>query len=400
MDNRGKSLNLGLGKWLIFAYLVLFPLGQLIRVNYNFFGLTIPIHPLDIVTFISVPIYLLAVGRQPKVFSHILGFLGVATFSLILSLTYFPISSVFWGTLYLFRLFSYSTFFVIAWSTARKNESFKGVLFNGLILVAFFSAVFGWIQYFWIPDLTSLRYIGWDDHLYRLVGTFFDPGYTGIILVFGFFTALTKYLRKRQNSALILSIFFLLSVAFTYSRASYLALLAGVIWLVVKRRKFKVLFWVAAVVIIVILALPRPAGEGVRLERLQSVYARSLNYSQTLAIIYTKPLFGVGFNNICQARTELFAGEGFQSHACSGADSSLLFVVATTGVIGLLAYLSMGLKILKAVDHDIYGQTFLISSVGLITHSLFVNSLFYPWVMGYMAILLAISITDNESSTG
>lgn len=398
MDSRKKSLGRGLAERLIFVYLVLFPLGQLIRINYNFFGLAIPIHPSDVVTFISVPIYLLGLGRQPKVFSYILGFLGVATFSLILSLTYFPISSVFWGTLYLFRLFSYSAFFAIAYNCARKDESFKGVLFNGLILVSFFTAVFGWIQYFWIPDLTSLKYIGWDDHLNRLVGTFLDPGYTGIILVFGFFAVLTKYLHKKRNSSLVLSIFFLLSTAFTYSRASYVALLAGVIWLVVKRRKFKVLFWVAAVVIIVILALPRPAGEGVRLERLQSIYARGLNYSQTLAIIYTKPLFGVGFNNICRARTELFAGEGFQSHACSGADSSLLFVVATTGVVGLLVYLSMGLRILKAVEFDIYGQTFLISSVGLITHSLFVNSLFYPWVMGWMGILLAISVRNGSNS--
>lgn len=398
MASREKRLTYLVAESLTFTYLALFPLGQLIRLSYNFFGLNIPVHPLDVVVLSSVPVYLSGALKKPRVFNSILGFYAVAAFSLILSLPVFPIKSIFIATLYLLRLFAYGTFFVLVWNLARKKLVFRKTLFGSLILVSVFTAIFGWIQYFWLPDLTSLKYIGWDDHLFRLVGTFLDPAFTGIILVLGFFASLIKYLDKKTNLPLALVVFLLVSTAFTYSRASYLAVLGGIFWLAVKRRKFKVLFWVVSLLVVIVLALPRPGGEGVRLERLQSVYARAQNYSQTLKIIASRPLFGVGFDNICQARTETFGGESYESHACSGADSSLLFVAATTGTCGLLAFLYMFFRILRGVARDIFGQTFIASSLALLIHSLFSNSLFYAWVMGWMGILLAISVKDASKS--
>ena len=88
---------------------------------------------------------------------------------------------------------------------------------------------------------------GWDDHLYRLIGTFLDPGFTAIILVFGFLTSLAYYLKPaapkggfKNKYFLLISIFLFVSILFTYSRAGYIALIVGMgiyyrkqLWLIV-----------------------------------------------------------------------------------------------------------------------------------------------------------------------
>lgn len=394
MDNAKKDLIWEIGEKLIFVYLVIFPLGQLIRVNFNFLGTKIPIHPTDVITLISVPFFLLGHLKQPKFFPSVLSFLVVATFSLLLSLNYFSAREVAVGTLYWLRYLSYSTFFLLVWNIVRDKKKLRVTLFDSLISVCFFIGLFGWIQYFWIPDLTSLRYVGWDDHLNRLVGTFLDPGFTGIILVLGFLASFNKFLERKDKTMFWLSLMFLLTLALTYSRASYLAFAAAVFATALFKRGAKKSAILVLILLIIAVFLPRPAGEGVRLERVASLHARAQNYQQTLTLIKAHPLFGIGFNNLCAERNRLFGGIGYQSHACSGADSSLLLVVATTGTVGLTVFLYMAWRILKSLRQDFFGKTFIASAVALLVHSLFVNSLFYPWVMGFLAVLLAISLRE------
>ena len=148
--------------------------------------------------------------------------------------------------------------------------------------------------------------------------------------------------------------------------------------------------------LILIPLLPRPPGEGVKLERLHSVYAKAQNFSETVTIISKNPLFGVGFNNICAARIRYIGDPGYKSHACSGSDSSLLFVAATTALVGLLVFLYMAYKIIKSISRNVYGVSFLACSGALFVHSLFVHSLFYPWVMGWMGMLVAFVLHAGD----
>ena len=78
--------------------------------------------------------------------------------------------------------------------------------------------------------------------------------------------------------------------------------------------------------------------------------------------------------------------------SCSGSDSSLLFVFATTGIVGLMIFLYAGRVMFSSTGRAVYGIAFVSSLVAVLIHSLFLNSLFYPWVMGWMGILLAISL--------
>ena len=389
-----------LSERLIFVYLVIFPLGQLIRLRLDFYGVKVPIHPTDVIVGISIVLFLLSRSEKPKIFKHILSFLLVALFSLIFSLTQFNISQVAIGSLYLVRLSAYAFFFLLTWNIVTKGKHLKGTLFNGLIAVSIAVGIFGWIQYFWLPDLRSLRLLGWDDHLYRLTGTFLDPGFTGIILVLGALTSISKYLRGKDRKVILISAFLLISIIFTYSRASYIAMFSGLIalFILVKRDVKKVFFLVFLLFLLVLPFIPRQLSEGAQLERTHSIYAKITNYSQTLTIFKKSPLFGVGFNNICSFRVKYFGDLGYKSHSCSGSDSSLLLVLATTGVVGLLVFVNTSLQILRSVKRNLFGNTFLICSSALFIHSLFLNSLFYPWIMGWMGILLAIALGDRSKS--
>jgi len=211
---------------LIFLYLLLFPFGQLIRQSVLIYGLNITFHPTDLVVGLSLIYYLVAKLKQPSITNHISVFLAAGAFSLLISLSFFENLEILRGLLYLLRLFAYVGFFVVVWNYAKKR-GYKRNLFNSLIALASLIAILGWMQLILLPDLTSLKFLGWDDHKYRLVSTLLDPGFTGIILVLGFLAAISKYFKEKSKLSLLLSALLVLTVVFTYSRASYLGLLGG-----------------------------------------------------------------------------------------------------------------------------------------------------------------------------
>lgn len=391
MDLSKKIYNT-LGNTCIFLYLLSLPFGQLTRVVVSVGDLSIPIVLSDIIVGISVPLLFIKDTKRPRIFGVLFSFVLVAFFSLVNSLILFSVKEVLWGSFYLIRLSAYFSFFVLVWNLVRRRKIQRMLLFEGLILGSVFSAIFGWIQYIWVPDLTWLKYFGWDDHLYRLVGTFLDPGFTAIILVFGALLSFFKFMKTRKVRDFMLVVFLLVSSTFTYSRSTLLALFFALVFILFKEKALKA-FPLIILFFILILLLPRPQGEGVRIERVASVNARLQNYSQTLTLIKQSPLFGVGYNNLCKIRLKTFSGKP-ESHACGGSDSSLLFITATTGIVGLLTFIYLVYRIVKSLRNDLYGKSFLVSSIFLLINSFFINSVFYPWVLGYMMILLAIGIRE------
>ena len=185
-------------------------------------------------------------------------------------------------------------------------------------------------------------------------------------------------------------------MAFTYNRASFLALASGIFYFGYRYAKQAVKYFLITMFFIslFLVALPRFKSEGTLLERSVSVVSKISNYKETLRVFSTSPLFGVGFNNLCIVRLSVFGGNP-ASHACSGADSSILFVLATTGVVGFSVFLLLVQKIFVSLGKNRYSKMFATLSIALFADSLFVQSAFYPSVMGYMAILYAISLDSQ-----
>ncbi len=375
----------------------MFPFGKLLSLNLGVFNNYIRFNLIDIFPVLSIPFYFLldkSFNKSVKVVKAIRPFLVVLIFSLALSYPALSISQFLYGSFYLVRLIGYFCFFYLVLICIKNKIFEKEAIYLLLIIVSLMVGIFGWIQYFWFPDLTSLKYIGWDDHLYRLTGTFLDPGFTSIILVLGLMLAVVKLFEsKKKQIIFILAVFLFISIAFTYSRAGYIALICGLLSLFLYKKEIKKFQALLLGILFIFVILPRPASEGVRLERLNSIKARIQNYKETIEIFKISPLFGVGFNNLCTYRAKFFGGDP-NSHSCGGSDSSILFVLATSGVVGILVFFKTVFTLFKEAENGFYGLALRVCLIALLINSLFINSLFYPWVMGYVSVLLALGLKE------
>lgn len=376
----GIIKRLNFGNIFLFLFFILFPFGQIIRIGI--------VQPLDIVAM-SGGLYALFAGfKKPKFFKYFENFLFVASLTWIFSILIFRQVEVFYGLLYLLRLGAYFYFFLYVWNFTKTTKDSRKLLMDTLFSLSMISAFFGWIQYFLIPDLKPFFTWGWDEHLFRLVGTFLDPTFLGLIITFGLFIAID---RKKWFS----TFFLLISLAFTYSRASYLAFLMGVIFLAIFKKMYKEVAITLFGLILLIFILPTARNHSVELFRSFSAIARIENYGETLIIFAKSPVFGVGYNNLCLARNKFIGPMSFSSHACSGSDSSLLFFLATMGVTGFFVFIYNATLVSGFVKK---GGTSLIlkaSVVALLVHSLFSNSMFYLWILGYLIILLGVNLGDK-----
>ena len=392
MDKTAKKIT----EILLFIYLSLFPFGQLLSFPLTILGFSVRVHPIDFVVALLGLTFLKAKLKVPKVSIYILNFLIVLSFSLVFSLAFFGIRDILPGVLYLTRIVFYFLFFLSVWNYVRSQRT-KNTIFNSLLLVSLSVSAFGLFQYFIYPDVRPFTVWEWDDHLFRLVSTFMDPGFTGIILVLGFLLSAAKFIKSRKNYLIGVMGFLLASIALTYSRASYISLFAGTGLLLFLTGKIKKIFILLAIFLTIVFLIPNWGSEGVRLLRTRSIFTRVESYQEAITLTRKSPLFGVGYNNLCIAK-EKFLGQAadYSSHSCSGVESGLLLALATSGVVGILAFLTMLIKVVKATGKDIFGNLFTSSLLAVLTHSLFVNSLFYPWVMGYLAILLSISLKERN----
>lgn len=385
-----KGLQQSIGRLIVFGFLFIFPFGQLLRLELRYGESTIPLLLIDF--FSAACLIIVPFVKKPRIFSSFNNFIIICLFSLLFSCINLNFNNVLLGSLYLLRLVGYFSFFVLTWNLVKNDNVFREKVINVLIITLIFTTLLGWIQYLLFPDLISLKNVGWDDHLGRLVGTFLDPGFTSVILLIGFLVSLYSFLNEKKMVFLFISIFFIISLALTYSRAGYVAFVVGILTVVFLTRKFIILAFVVFF-LLVLTVLPRGLGEGVRLERTASVEARFKNYAQTWEIFFQNPIFGVGYNNICLYRVGKF-GEDPKSHACGGADSSLLFVLATTGVTGFIVFVNLLLRLFRSIGDYRYGDLVKTVLVSLGVGSLFANVIFYPFILGIMAILIAIGLKE------
>lgn len=284
-----------------------------------------------------------------------------ALIAIISNLLYFNLTA--W--LYLVRLLSLISLLIFP----PKLDIYQQKFLN-IILIA--TIIFGYIQYFLWPDFTIMSNLNWDPHLYRLVGAYFDPTFTG--LIFLFILIYTYFSTIKFKNIILFTIY--IAIALTYSRSTLLSFLIVFSYVAFIKKNIKKFFVTLLIFIFTIVILPRLPGEGTKLERTSSFYAKIANYKQGLKVFSQSPLTGIGYNNIPQLNQQ-----NTQSHANSGFDSSLLTIAITTGIFGLI-FLILGLQY-EFKNASLFYQTLLLA---ILIHSLFANSLFYP----YTALLLIL----------
>jgi hypothetical protein len=264
--------------------------------------------------------------------------------------------------LYLFRLTFLLSFFIFP---LKIDEKTKKIFY----LIIFSNVIFGLVQYFFWPDFTSFKYLNWDPHLYRLVSTFFDPTFTALIYLF---LIIIVFLNKKIPFKKTIIIISYLAMALTYSRSSYISFFIAFTFIAYQKKSFKIFIFSSLLIFSTIFLLPRFEGEGTKLERTSSISAKIENYKKGFNLFLKSPIIGHGYNNLLYIRQI----NNSNSHANSGFDGSLMTILTTCGLIGLILF-TLGLKTIF-IQGNLIKKTILIS---VLIHSLFANSLLYPWVL-------------------
>ncbi|MBU0619377.1 O-antigen ligase family protein [Patescibacteria group bacterium] len=349
-------------------------LGQLVRIplTQSTIGLYLP----DLLCLLLLLSWLLIVKptwsqlKKRPLTKPILGFALIALLSLFLAGFTFSVKEIFIAGLYLGRWLVYAgTYWVFCW-LFQKEKKFKQLWPKLMLGGIFLFALLGLVQYFIWPDLRPLKLLSWDDHYFRLASTFLDPNFAGIWLFFGLVLAL-------EILPWVLPVFYL-ALALTYSRGSYLGFVLGILYLALAKKKLRIFVITILVLAPTLVLLPRPGGEGVKLERSKSTLARVSNWQESLELALKKPIFGYGFNTLRYVKDEPV------SHAGAGVDSSLLFVLLTSGLFGLTAYLFLLVKLW--LNGGLVLKT---SLLAVLIHSFFNNTLFYAPVMFWLWTLAA-----------
>ncbi len=366
--------------------------------------------------------------RWPKsaLFAPFATFVVIATLSLIHGSAVLAPKEVLISSLYLIRFIEYFLIiFIVSDLTQINAPSPPARILNTILLAGLIVAIAGFIQLKWFPSFESFEQLGWDPHIGRLLSTWFDPNFTGGLLAFLVIVGTAKVLSRFSNFGFrnflvfrysIFVFIFLYSLLLTYSRSSYLMLVAGlgIIGLI----KSKKLLLIGALAIALLLTVSPRAGDrvvdlyytgqslfGLTAELPDATARLRLNsWRSAWIIIQDHPFLGVGYNTYTYAQANYGFIDDLKKHSASGSDSTLLTIWATTGIFGLLAYLwILGTILYITFRHrqNPLSLGVLAGTIGLLVHSLIVNSLlFTPFlVFYYTAVGLALTHSPSHGRT-
>lgn len=344
-------------------------------------------------TFIPAVLFFL-IGFASLLFNS--GGMGTRTF----------LESSFYG----FRwIFMYLLYLVIISNSQKNNYIYWSVFIFGALL-----SIAGFVQLKFYPDFMEFTQYGWDPHRNRLLSTWFDPNFTGEMLAF-ILTILLGFIfkEKRYHSLLMLMGAIMLSALFlTYSRSAYLSLiLAFTIFGLL--RSIKIVIAGLGIFIILLTFSDRAQerfydlgvsigsvfGENYQLPD-PSGRIRFLSWQEGYNLFIDSPIIGQGYNAFAHASSEIGKLKDPKVHAASGSDSSLLTILATTGIVGFIPFVSiyifLAIHAWKNRQNSIQ-LAYFCAICGLFLHSVFVNSLLFPLIMAQFWIVSGRILKENIS---
>ncbi len=276
--------------------------------------------------------------------------------------------------LYLLRTSFYFIIIIYLRYHAIKQKDINEYIKPGLILFFIFTLVTSFVQYFLYPNLRNLSYLGWDPHLFRIFGVFFDTSISsaifGLIILY-ILAEFNKFSFTRMFRWLLLFTFASLGIL-TYSRGFYISILITLIFYLFKNKKIKYLIVILLIFITSLIIIPKPFGEGVNLLRVYSIESRIKQNNDGLKLWIKSPVFGIGYNQLKAVRQEQTK---IPAHSSSAYPSSFITILVTSGIIGLFFFL-MALKSLWVYSsHSKYYVLF------LSIFSLMDNILLHPFIL-------------------
>jgi O-antigen ligase len=291
-----------------------------------------------------------------------------------------------------------------------SEERLAGLGCRGLLASMVIVVVLGFAQLLLFPDLRGIAGAGWDPHQGRLVSTWLDPNFFGVLLAMTLPWVVLQVWQKRSLGYYIILILHVGALLLTQSRSSFLALAVvailcipfALLYLLRRPRPQQVGGFIAVGGLVIILLTAALAGLGSRslavLRSDPTVSLRVDSWQQAWGLIEKNPWLGVGYNAYQFAASSSPSSNNYTVHSRAGSDSSLLNVWVTTGFIGVLIYLgtwTVGAAILlrRSFAKDWLAATVLLGLGILFIDAQFINSAFYSHILIVVAFLLAFTFT-------
>lgn len=352
--------------------------GQLIKLPLGQGGVTILDLAVILICLLGLVKLKFKLKKPPIFINTALFFILIAIFSLILTPLHLQAGEYAISFFYIVR---FSAYIFLGWliiSGAYPTKHIKKTLISSGIILA----VFGLLQFIFLPDLRNLASFGWDPHYFRAASTFLDPNFLGAFLVLTLVltTVLTSYSR-------LFFVVIFITLLLTFSRGAYLAFLVSFLTLSFLKKSFK-LGILTVILFLVLLAgfysYQKGVAEPRGIDRTESASFRFSTWQQGWILFSRHPVLGVGFNAYKFALKEYNLGDAkfLASHGASTNDSSLLYIATTTGLIGLTSFLFFLFSLINRGNFILTAGLF-----GLITQSLFANTLFYPPLLLWLILI-------------
>jgi O-antigen ligase len=380
--------------YFFYFLLLLFPLGNLGRIELGR-GVNASVNDVTVLGFV-LSFFVLKFLKKEKIHfplatKAITFFAAVAFISLVVGSRGLSSFQIAVSGLYLFRWIIYALLYIIVYNLLHEGKFKTHKIYDSLIFITLIIAILGLIQYAIYPDLGNLSYLGWDPHLHRVFVPFFDPIFTGAILVLGLIVLTWNTFKEKYPTFWhgLMGILIYMAFALTYSRAAYLMAITALTVFSCLKKSPKI-FLVGIIIFAGTLLILPERSYGNKLGREETLNARIENWIHAAKVITKNPILGVGFNTYryTQQKEGYLKSDWEENHAGAGVDNSFLFVLATTGIVGLLAYLNLLFTMGKLGKSSSF---FTVSFISLFLYSLATNGLFYTWIMEWIWILLAVS---------
>lgn len=378
---------------LIFLCLIL---GETVRFTVSGLG---SIRALDILVLFTVLTSLPEVLKNPPrsyLVRFFLIFLCFNVFSLTVS--YFTIGSgVLIGIVHFSRLILYFSLYPSIKIFIQNNSRTK--LIRLIVFVVGTISALGLMQLLFVPDIGFLAKYGWDPHRNRLVSTWLDPNFLAPVIVIGLGMLISDLDRKLPNSikkSQIALLFLLtISIVLTFSRSGYIAAIVflGLFGLKYARKLVFVLL-ITAVLATVLVSPIRDRLQGI-INPDTTASARLVSWVESVEIFKNTPIIGVGYNNYSYYKNQNLEIE--QKNSSFGADSSILLILSTTGIVGtILFFVPIIYSILKNLLSG-KRKKYIYASIltGLLLASNFNNLIFYPLIIPPLLTLIAFIDESN-----
>ncbi len=337
----------------------------------------------------------------PKYSIIFLFFVISALLSLLVNFQNFSLREILISWFYWVRLAAYILDAIIVFNMINSEVLSREKVYSSLILSGLFISIAGFIQLVVLPDFTTLDpTLGWDPHKNRLASTFFDQNFTGAYLVMCLTLVLHRFFYKKLKAwEVIVALIITVALFLTFSRSAWL-MFAVVIFVYSLFKNKYLLFAAIILAFLAYFAVPRVQTRisGIT-DPADSASLRLTSWKDTWSIARDSLAFGTGYNTFryVQVKYGFLDPDTFNVHSGAGSDSSLLFVLATTGLLGLAFYLlALLYPLLNSLLSRKQDWLLCVSFIGgLLLESLFINSLFYPQILFvFMVILFSCSVSD------